>query len=204
MRLIYTIIIILLFTYQIFPQLDYRLESGHYNQLHERIIPLSNLDYKVEYASVFETLENKEGSIVTFENDLMVKFKTAWYFVHHKLLTEDANREDYIIKMIVENKIDDILSQLDTDLDKEKIDWINEIIEQVQKYIRIKSDSLKELVSEYKGDIREFAIKNNSNKMFGLAILVIKRNYSVFDAVCHHVLNSTDKLMKAREFLNKI
>lgn len=149
-----------------------------------------------------ETAENVEGVVITFEDDYMVKLKTQWYFNRHQLLTEDANREDTIISMVLNETIDDIRSQLDEKADAERILWIEEIEEVVKNFMIERVNEVDELVSEYNGDIKFFAIKYRNDKNFGMSINVIKGK-NTYDVVKEWLLKETNKLEKARSFINR-
>lgn len=144
-----------------------------------------------------------EGVVITFEDNYMVKMKSTEYFVKHKLLTEDANREDIVISMILNETIDDIKSQLDIVNDKEKIEWIEEIEEIVKVFMTERINEVNNLILEFKGDIKDFAIRNNKNKNFSLAITIIRGNDDVFKVVTNWLLNQTNKLEKARSFIKR-
>ena len=64
----------------------------------------------------YETLEDKEGSVITFRKpdgeQLLVKVKTADYFAKHHLMTEFIYQENVLVEMILNETIDDVLSQM--------------------------------------------------------------------------------------------
>ena len=77
-------------------------------------------------------LESIEGWIVEFSDGQKIKIKTDWYYSLHRIFTDYSNREDYLIDMILDEKIDDILSVLDYGSEnrlfvEEVIDKINDI-----------------------------------------------------------------------------
>jgi T4 RnlA family RNA ligase len=149
-----------------------------------------------------ETAINIEGCVVTFENNLMIKMKTKWYFDLHHLI-DSINREDYIIKMILNKNIDDAISNLDSVLDFELIQWIKEIEQKIFKYIKFKKNEILLLVNEFDNSMKDFAIKNKYNKNFSLALSVLKGK-DIYDIINEYIFRETNKLGKAKKFLNNI
>ena len=68
-----------------------------------------SLDDLIELKSV---TQDKEGWIAQFTNGKMAKFKTEWYCERHKLFTDELNRENVVVKMILDETIDDVIAQL--------------------------------------------------------------------------------------------
>jgi RNA ligase len=162
-------------------------------------------DYSLEeVCEMAETDENVEGWIVEFENGYMVKQKTAWYFVRHKLFTESLNRENDIIELILEEKIDDVLAQLaDTEVDKEKRKWIGEIIDIVNHEMSMTIHDIREKVKEYEGCDKTFSLNYRKDPNFGLYMCSIKNRASDFDLVKKRILGSTKHLMQAKKWIEK-
>ena len=157
---------------------------------------ISSLDELMELA---KTVQNKEGWVIEFENDYMVKQKSQWYFDRHRL-NENIERENDIIRMVLDETIDDVISQLDLVNQKEKLDFINEITEVVNNEVTQRIKDVNDLVSKYKGDIKDFAIRYNKIKNFGLAIQVIKGN-DIYETVKEFILKHTKQLIEARNFI---
>ena len=63
-----------------------------------------------ELMELRETLTEKEGWVITFDDDYSVKLKTEWYFEKHKL-NDSIMSEHIVIKMILDETIDDVISQ---------------------------------------------------------------------------------------------
>ena len=91
---------------------------------------------------------DKEGWIVQFDNDHMVKIKTDWYFQRHGLLTDDIYREHIIIGYILDDLIDDVIAQIPED-EKEAHERINKIISIVKKDLRDKVDEINKAYKEF-------------------------------------------------------
>ncbi len=102
-----------------------------------------------------KTEAEREGWIVQFDNDHMVKIKTDWYCQRHGLLTNDIYREHIIIGYILDDKIDDILGQIPED---EK-----EAHSRIQKIISIVKRALNKKVIEIQSSYNDF-VKSGSDK----------------------------------------
>lgn len=128
------------------------------------------LDELIELKGV---AEDKEGWIVQFTNGKMGKIKTDWYCERHKLFTDELNRENVVIKMILDETIDDVIAQLGAETHKSHntpnsesddiieqhnqvvIDGITELIDLVNfKMSQMYNDAL-ELIKDYEGDYKK-------------------------------------------------
>lgn len=81
-----------------------------------------NIPVVDQYHGSLDDLKNQtdmEGVVVRFENGEMIKVKTDWYVAIHKA-KENILFEKNVIKLILEEKIDDILPNL-PDSDKERV-----------------------------------------------------------------------------------
>ena len=115
-----------------------------------------------------KTEVDKEGWIVQFDNDHMLKIKTDWYFQRHGLLTNDIYREHIIIGYILDDLIDDVIAQIPED-EKEAHLRINKIISIVKRSLRDKVDEINLAYKEYIESglsKKEYAIKNRTNPNF--------------------------------------
>lgn len=164
------------------------------------VIPVEFSDLE-NLIKIIEESVGVEGCVITFENDFMVKLKSAWYFTKHRLL-ENVEKENMIIDMILNNTIDDVISQLDPVLDINKIEWIRNIENIVKSYIVVKSKEVEDLYSKYDGVIRDFAIEYNKHENFSFVMNKI-RGKNTFDIVKDYVLKTTFRLEMARTFIRK-
>jgi hypothetical protein len=161
---------------------------------------LRTLDELIELC---KTEIDREGYVIEFEDGYLIKIKTAWYCLRHHLLTDQLNREDYIIQFILDETIDDVVSQLNIESDKERIEWIKEIDIKLKKYISTKTQEVKELIDDYHGSDKDFALKYRKNSNFGIAISVIK-GANLYDSIKNYVKKQTNRLEQARKFLQNI
>lgn len=170
---------------------------------------------------------DKEGWVVALVddkgNEKMLKIKTEWYFSRHSLFTSLLDRENDIIKLIIKDEVDDVISQLEEgDIDKKGIihditDIVNGYISKVVKHIDSAMDEWKNINDDLKGNSgapdedseafermakRNFAIKMKGDKYFPLYMSVIggRDKYEVIES---KILNDTKHLMQARKWLEK-
>jgi T4 RnlA family RNA ligase len=115
-----------------------------------------------------KTEAEREGWIVQFDNDHMVKIKTDWYCQRHGLLTDDIYREHIIIGYILDDKIDDILGQIPEE-EKEAHERIRKIISIVKRALNKKVVEINLAYKEYVESglsKKEYALKNKTNSNF--------------------------------------
>lgn len=160
----------------------------------------------------YETLEDKEGSVITFKKpdgeQLLVKVKTADYFAKHHLMTEFIYQENVIVEMILNETIDDMLSLVEDDEVRERINGLIKIVqtkfreevERAQKFI----DLYNEVPEE---SPKEFYMKNSGQPGFNDALTVINHlrkgddSLTLDDVVKNRLLKQTYRLMEARGWL---
>lgn len=177
-----------------------------------------------------KTYEDMEGWVVMFKNGLKLKIKGTWYFELHKLFTEDLNQEHYLISKIVNEEVDDIISKLENneyhDFIKEKIHKISETIaiymkrreEEVMdlRKIFLEMNDIGTFAKTYRTDV-SFPVVMNLDKLDKLKKLSINdvtdhyESMEVFmgklnslkleNQIKRHILDKTNKMMKAREWL---
>jgi RNA ligase len=134
-------------------------------------------EYKVGFAQWKEIpfyrlrniLENEKGieGFVAFVNNNFVKFKTKWYLNLHSFISEI--REDVIFYAFLDDKIDDILINIDGE--KRKI--VEGIAERVKEVVNEKVRRALELFSEYRElgfDRKSFALKYRNEELFPAVI----------------------------------
>jgi T4 RnlA family RNA ligase len=134
--------------------------------------------------SLAEKTENKEGWVVTLPHD-MIKLKTAWYFERHSILTDLIYRVDYLIGLVVDNKIDDLLGQLN-EVDHEVRSLIDTVTERVTTFLSNTLNSTNKLVDDYYltyNDRKAFGITYHKDFHFGFALNVIEGR-EAWDGLC--------------------
>ncbi len=163
----------------------------------------------------YETLENKEGSVITFRKpdgeQLLVKVKTADYFAKHHIMTEFIYQENVIVEMILKETIDDMLSLID---DEETRARINGLIKIVQVKFREEVEMAQKFVEIYKTDPeisqKEFYLTYKGQAGFNDALYVTNHlrlgdeSLTCEDVVKNRLLKQTYRLMDARKWLGMI
>ncbi len=132
------------------------------------------------------------------KNGKMVKLKTQWYVDRHRLFTEDLNRENTLIALILDETIDDVLAQIAEPTKKVEIEYA---IEVVNKEIAKMVHQVEELMKSYKGDRKEFALKYHKNPLFSL-VMGILNGKDIVDVVKQRLKIDTKNLLQAREWFN--
>jgi len=145
----------------------------------------------------------KEGWIVQFEGDHLVKIKTDWYVSLHGLLTNDIYREHIIIEYILDDKIDDLLGQVPEE-EVEAHERIEKIISIVKKSLLEKELELKKDYKLYLdiGNRKDFALKYRKHPNFGYIMAMLNEN-DPYELSKTWLRDKTKRLMIAREWLTK-
>jgi T4 RnlA family RNA ligase len=149
-----------------------------------------------------KTEAEREGWIVQFDNGHMVKIKTDWYRNLHSVYTNDLYHEDKLIKLIIDEKIDDIICELKEDDHLRR--RVDEIVSIIKKCVREKIDRIHGLYNVYKklNSIKEFAISYYNNEDFSDTMKYIRNSdISLEDLAKDWILKKTNRLEKAREFI---
>jgi hypothetical protein len=133
--------------------------------------------YKLRYI-----LENEKGmeGFVAFVNNNFVKFKTKWYLNLHSFISEI--REDVIFNAFLDDKLDDILMNIDGE--KKKV--VEEIAERVKNVVNEKVKRALELFSEYKElgfDRKSFALKYRNEELFPAVIGKTKEEKVIYGVI---------------------
>ena len=180
-----------------------------------RVAPsgVATLDELIELA---HSVEDKEGWIVQFENDLFIKIKTKWYCSLHGLLTNDLWREHILVNYILDDKIDDILGQIPEE-EKEAHERIDKIIEIVKHSVTEKvTDILKSydlfleggVDKDWEGELRlqlmrkTFALKYRKDRNFAY-VMFLSKGRDVYELAKDWVSDQNRKLLLSREFLKE-
>lgn len=123
-----------------------------------------------------ETEQGYEGFVIQFDDGQFMKLKTHWYLTLHHLITEAANRADYIVTAILNEEIDDFISQIPPD-QVELREYINDITHKVSVYfnecVAFVNDRLGEFDPNDPEERKQFAIKwSGKHELFGTIMRV--------------------------------
>lgn len=165
------------------------------------------LDEMIELST---TLEGIEGWVIQFENGFLVKLKTDWYRRMHRLLTESLNRENDIIILILNETIDDVISEVPEDQVEKRL-FVEDIIKKVNQYMSetyhdINTFMQDKFINECNSNVKEFAIKYAKTERFNFSAImsVVNGQGDIYDYLKKHLLSKTLRLENAREFINNI
>jgi len=187
------------------------LSTGNYLP-YERLQELAQ-EYQVDYVkadklSVEElerlcvTEEGIEGyvAIVDYTNPFgFKKFKTSWYLHRHKIMTDLHLHE--AVQLILEDKVDDLLSILPKDfpLYKETMRALN-LINNLRYVIEKKVGKLKKLNL----DRKEFVRKYKNDLFFPVIVKAIYEDRDVDLLLKSFILKKCNKLKQAKRFLIEV
>jgi T4 RnlA family RNA ligase len=151
-----------------------------------------------EMVSLKSEIQNLEGWVVEFVDGKRIKIKTDWYFSLHRILTDYSNREDYLIDLILNEKIDDILSQLD--VGSESRIFVESVVDTfMEKFDDIRKECHR-IISKFDGDMKAFALVYRSHKYFTVISKYV-RGGDLDDLLKEMVLKETYRLGEARTWL---
>lgn len=153
-----------------------------------------------------ETLTDKEGWVFQFGENDFGKLKTNWYCERHGLLTETLNRENLVMDLIIKDKIDDALAELEVN-DPRRI-VIEEICQKYNHYVIETLNQAKNMVLNHNSDQKDFAIKYKKNPLFHFAVYLLSLPQDSWDdflisKINKHSLKETYHLEKARSFVKE-
>jgi len=134
----------------------------------KRFNPNTTLNFWIERV---KDLEHFEGYVIEFDDGQMVKMKSLWYVTLHRL--KALMREDTVFSMM--DKWDDYIAQIKTNF-PEDVNAVMEIYNTINKRIQTDIDGIQEILVEYTGERKSFAIKYNKHKYFHHAMEAIKTN----------------------------
>lgn len=176
------------------------------NQWNIRVTEDFELTSIEELEARCRVLEDVEGFVIQLDDGQMLKIKTEWYRHRHRLLTENCNREDYVIETTLAGMIDDILADIPQGNSAVR-DFITEIAGLVVPYVNQQADRvLKVMEEDYKGDRKAFVMTHKQDPLFNVMMRMVDRGIDIETAetfVKERVLKECNALEKARVWLRK-
>lgn len=100
-----------------------------------------------------EDLENQEGFVAWGRNGPVVKLKSPWYVVRHRILSE-IRYEHHILRLVVEQGTDDIIGFLDQETKKNLKSFTFELHYSFGELIK----RIRKLIFQYHPNRKEFAL----------------------------------------------
>lgn len=184
-------------------------KTGEYLDIYN--LDLGDLHYADEIEKIslnqiidlFQTIEGIEGYVITFADGHMVKVKTKWYIDRHHIVTEDASKENFIIKYTLEETIDDILAQVVNQADREKIE---EVSSKIVHHVNETVFEIQEIVSKFDGDRQKFFQDNKNHKFQGVVMRGLNDSSYEYieEQLVKEILKKTFRLNQAIDYLKDI
>lgn len=154
------------------------LDTGEYMKFEdmERLAK----EYKINYAkrsffsykellNIVYNAENIEG-FVCIKDNTFFKLKTKWYLSLHTVISDI--REDIIFNLVLEDKIDDLLSSL-PNFSGNKKQEVEELVKVINNKVNDKIKEAKKLFEKYKElefNRKEFALQHSKEFLFGAVV----------------------------------
>ena len=174
----------------------------------DSIASISNEDFTLdELIQKSKTEEDKEGWVIMFEDGQTIKTKTEWYFNLHGIRTENIFREDYVIRNYLENKLDDIVAQLDNETDSDAIEFIEKVCLSMDNLLNDIDSKLEKLYKcftiEFDSNWPVFATENSGEAYFSLFKFYADDAESYKEQKIQMIIRRSNKLNKARFLVEK-
>lgn len=183
---------------------DYQLELA--KDLDEKIYDLKKL-LQIKK----ESKEDIEGFVITFEDGKMAKIKTDHYLYKHHLIGDNVFRENLLIETILNDSIDDVISNLQNNEKKKEIE---NIVNKINKYFNHLVVEFKELRKKYfvvyNENKKEFALDNSKIELFSLVVKTLNNKSieieekEIEKIIKEYIIKKTNKLDNAKQFLTSI
>lgn len=170
-------------------------ETNYLNITKEKNV--DNIDNLIE---IVKFLENEEGVVIQFEDDRLVKLKSDWYNIRHRLLDNDEQEND-VISLILNDVNKDYLKYINN---SEKIKKISEIETIINKYIKFVIDQVDEsyiiFKNKFNGDKDLFAKEYKKHQHFHFFMLKIK-GFNIEEELKKYILKKTYYLDRAKVWI---
>lgn len=95
---------------------------------------------------------HKEGYVIQFDNGSLVKIKTEWYMIRHRV-KDSINYDKHLIEAIVTESIDDVMSLFHDDQDT--LDRINSMVAKVVPSFNHLMETIEKFYDDHKDDDRK-------------------------------------------------
>jgi T4 RnlA family RNA ligase len=157
-----------------------------------------------EYVELAKSTKGIEGWVLTFANQQMVKLKTEDYFSLHGLLTEKLTRENLILGLVLDDTIDDAISQLDMNDIRRKA--ANIVQAAIVHYLKQNTEVVLKLISQYNGDKKSWAMAHLKEEFFPIAAGLLKPHKDLVGEIDKRLReklkDETFRLTEARAWLS--
>ena len=172
----------------------------------EGIQPIISKNYTLdELLEMSSLVENREGWVIKYD-DFLVKIKTKWYFDRHNLRTQNIFREDYIISNYINETLDDLVSMLNPDEDKDAFEFVENVTNATNNFINHIDKCVNKLIEEssspfYADHWSKFATDKHKEAFFGLAKNKIEKPEEYHKKKIETILRMTYHLKQAKQII---
>ena len=161
-------------------------------------------------------IENQEGEVITFEDNQMAKVKNLHYLSLHGLIGPDAFRENLLVKTILDENIDDVISALVPGEKRTRIETLTEKVQHHFDHLVVEFKSLRgEYFNKYNENRKEFALQyspsgKKPHELFSAVMRTLKGTSfkdveKIAEAqVKEHILNRTNSLGNAKDYIGAL
>jgi T4 RnlA family RNA ligase len=151
--------------------------------------------------------ENKEGYVIKFFDNTLIKAKTDWYFKLHGIRTDNIFREDYVAHHYINDTLDDLVSLLNSEEDVDAFNFIGKVSKAIDNYvehINLQTSKLKERFrNEFNSDWVTFATACHKEPFFSLVKTRIDKPIEYNKRLTEFVINRTSHLKESKELIEK-
>lgn len=179
------------------------MKSGNYITRHG--LELYTEQYNIPLVPVYKSTNNinelvhmtrnevdNEGYVVQFDDGHMVKIKSDWYVAIHKT-KENLLYERYVVELILNNTLDDVLSFV-TDDDKKRLqEYADVFIREYTRFCMFVAHNSWSDIFDYQIDRKTFALQHQK-KYPGVVQIIFRHGWS--PEVKNHTRNSWNELIK--------
>jgi len=161
-----------------------------------------------ELETLMKTATDIEGAVVEFEDGMMAKMKSTWYWNLHNIRTVNIFREDYIIRNYLEETLDDATQELNMLDDADAFKFIERVKTAVTNWANYIEENVNALVTEYNSSFYfknwvKFATDKHKSGFFGLARNKIENPEEYIKYKINYMLKATKHLNEAKNIVEK-
>lgn len=177
-------------------------------KLHIPYIKSMEMMTLTELEELMKTAVDIEGAVVEFEDGMMVKIKSTWYWNLHGIRTVSIFREDYVIRNYLEETLDDATQELNMTDDADAFKFIDYVKKSVTNWSNHIEETVDALVTEYNSTFyysnwAKFATDKHKAPYFGLARNKIENPEEYMKYKIGFMINKTKHLYDAKHIVEK-
>lgn len=157
-----------------------------------------------DYLQMREYVTGIEGWVITFDDGTIAKVKTKEYLDKHGVFSE--LREDNIIRLCVEETIDDVISELNGQK-KEFVQNVNDIVTKKFNSLVLEYKDLRyKYFNVFNENRKDFAMMYKNERMFPQLMRTLNTSFRDVEQTAkqcakEYILSHATSLTKAKEFL---